>query len=104
MRAVQKAATSTAAARWPAESERGREHPGRPASPGWRDEEAAEYDGLFEALRKATAAVNRHEWWETCDRRGIKGGALVAARMALKHADGAVAALSLRQKDVAATA
>jgi hypothetical protein len=48
--------------------------------------------------------VNRHEWWETCDRRGIKGDALVAARMALKHADGAVPALSLRQEDVDATA
>ncbi|MDX2697264.1 hypothetical protein PV416_28150 [Streptomyces ipomoeae] len=48
--------------------------------------------------------MNRHEWWETCDRRGIKGDALVAARMALKHADGAVPALSLRQEDVDATA
>lgn len=89
---------------WPAESERGREHRGRPASPGWTNKEAAEHDGLFEALRKATAAVNAHDWWETCDRHGIKGDALVAARMALKPADGAVPALPLRQGDVDATA
>lgn len=30
-----------------------------------------------------------HPWWQRCTSEGIKGAALVAARMALKHADGA---------------
>ncbi|MGQ4347998.1 hypothetical protein [Streptomyces sp. SAS_275] len=44
-----------------------------------------------------------HAWWERCESEGIKGGAMVAARMALKHADGAVPA-SLQQEDVEAAA
>ncbi|GAA2439371.1 hypothetical protein [Streptomyces glaucus] len=75
---------------WPEETERGREHPGRPASPGWTEDDAAEYDRLFAALRDATAAVQGHGWWERCKAEGIKGADLVAARMALKHAPGAV--------------
>lgn len=55
----------------------------------------------IEDLRKATAAVQAHPWWERCEQEGIKGADLVATRMALKHADGAV---PLRQEDVDATA
>ncbi|MFI8206649.1 hypothetical protein [Streptomyces sp. NPDC085937] len=87
---------------WPAETERGRERPGRPASPGWSQEEAAEFDRLLERLRAATAAVQTHAWWERCDREGIKGQALVAARMALKHAEGAVPARSVPAAEGAA--
>ncbi|MFE7212449.1 hypothetical protein ACFU93_21140 [Streptomyces sp. NPDC057611] len=75
---------------WPDEAERGREHRGRPASPGWTPEQAAEFGRLFVALRRAAAAVGGHKWWERCKREGIKGADLVAARMALKHAEGAV--------------
>ncbi|PNG22355.1 hypothetical protein C1J00_09870 [Streptomyces cahuitamycinicus] len=75
---------------WPDETERGRERPGRPATPGWEPDEAAEYDRLFAALRDATAVVQGHPWWERCEQEGVKGAALVAARMALKHAEGAV--------------
>lgn len=75
---------------WPEETERGREHSGRPASPGWTEEEAGAYDRLFAVLREATAVVQCHPWWERCKSEGVQGNALVAARMALKHADGAV--------------
>ncbi|MFG2435779.1 hypothetical protein [Streptomyces sp. NPDC048508] len=82
---------------WPDDKERKRA--GRPATEGWSEEEAAAYDKLWGDLRAATAAVQGHAWWERCEKEGIKGGALVAARMALKHADGAVPA-SLQQADV----
>ncbi|MEW2497530.1 hypothetical protein AB0942_28940 [Streptomyces nodosus] len=42
---------------WPDEAERGRERRGRSASPGWTSEQAAEFDRLFVALRRAAAAV-----------------------------------------------
>ena len=42
---------------WPDETERGKERRGRPETPGWTPEQTAEYERLFEALRKATAAV-----------------------------------------------
>lgn len=75
---------------WPEETERGREHAGRPASPGWTDDEAAEFDRLMEELRAATALVQSHGWWGRCAQEGVTGPALVAARMALKRAEGAV--------------
>ena len=71
-------------------TDRGREHTRRPESPGWTDAQTAEYDRLFEEPRKATAAVNGHGWWGRCAEEGVRGGALVDARTALKHADGAV--------------
>ncbi|MER7980455.1 hypothetical protein [Streptomyces sp. NPDC095817] len=40
-----------------------------------------------------------HAWWKRCDSEGITGEALVAARTALKHAEGAVPA-ALQQADV----
>ncbi|MET7826960.1 hypothetical protein ABZT23_20010 [Streptomyces sp. NPDC005386] len=76
-----------------------RKRAGRPATDGWSEEEAAAYDKLCGDLRAATAAVQGHAWWERCEKEGIKGGALVAARMALKHADGALPA-ALQQADV----
>ncbi|MFG3132942.1 hypothetical protein ACGFZU_35240 [Streptomyces tendae] len=75
---------------WPDETERGRERPGRPASPGWTDEQAAEFDRLMEELRAVTARVQCHAWWERCTAEGIQGPDMVAARQALKHAEGAV--------------
>ncbi|MET9776216.1 hypothetical protein ABZ023_18480 [Streptomyces sp. NPDC006367] len=75
---------------WPEVTERGREHLGRPASPGWPADAAAEFDRLMEELRAATAAVQCHRWWKLCEEEGVKGEALVDARQALKHADGAV--------------
>ncbi|MGW4517905.1 hypothetical protein ACWEO4_39515 [Streptomyces sp. NPDC004393] len=87
---------------WPDEEERGRERRGRPASPGWTPEEAAEYDRLFGELRDATAAVQRHPWWTRCEEHGVDGPDLVAARQALKHAEGAEP--TLRQDDVRAAA
>ncbi|MGW6487642.1 hypothetical protein [Streptomyces sp. NPDC055056] len=75
----------------------------RPATEGWSEGEAAAYDKLWVDLRNATAAVQGHAWWGRCEKEGIKGGALVAARMALKHVDGAVPA-SLQQEDVEAAA
>ncbi|MFE1206406.1 hypothetical protein ACFW5V_32485 [Streptomyces sp. NPDC058762] len=75
---------------WPDETERGRERPGRPASPGWTAEQAAEFDRLMEELRAATAAVQCHTWWERCADEGVKGADMVAARQELKYAEGAV--------------
>ncbi|CAM5237677.1 hypothetical protein [Streptomyces griseomycini] len=75
---------------WPEETERGRQHPGRPATDGWPEDDAAEFDKLLEELRKATATVQCHGWWERCKKEGTTGADLVAARMALKHAPGAV--------------
>ncbi|MCG8971818.1 hypothetical protein [Streptomyces sp. CL12-4] len=86
---------------WPDETERGRERPGRPASPGWTDEQAAEFDRLLAELRAAAAAVQGHPWWERCEQEGIKGADMVAARQALKHAEGAV---PLAREDVATAA
>lgn len=86
---------------WPDETERGRARRGRPETSGWTPEQAAEYDRLFEALRKATAAVQAHGWWERCKRNGVKGGDMVDVRQALKAAKGAV---PLQQEDVQATA
>ncbi|MFE9679770.1 hypothetical protein ACFYO5_37690 [Streptomyces sp. NPDC006259] len=75
---------------WQDETERGRERCGRPASPGWTPDEATEFDRLMEELRAATALVQCHTWWARCEREGIKGANMVAARQALKHAKGAV--------------
>ncbi|MEU9355068.1 hypothetical protein AB0D65_29740 [Streptomyces griseoloalbus] len=86
---------------WPDETERGRERPGRPASPGWTAEQAAEFDRLMEELRTVTAVVQSHKWWERCAAEGIKGADMVAARQALKHAKGAV---PLVREDVDAAA
>ncbi|MET7600499.1 hypothetical protein ACWERY_29760 [Streptomyces sp. NPDC004082] len=74
-----------------------RKRKGRPATDGWSADEAAAYDRLWFELREAAAAVQRHAWWDRCESEGIKGAALVAARIALKHADGAV---PLQQTDV----
>jgi hypothetical protein len=75
---------------WPEESERGKERSGRPASPGWTDQQAAKFDWLMKELREATAVVQTHAWWKRCTDEGIEGPAIVRARQALKHADGAV--------------
>ncbi|GAA5070645.1 hypothetical protein [Streptomyces similanensis] len=75
---------------WPEVAERGREHPGRAASPGWTPQEATRFDQLLVALRDARAAVQGHPWWARCRAEGIEGADLVAARQALKHAPGAV--------------
>lgn len=75
---------------WPEETERGRARPGRPPSPGWPEDDAAEFDKLLEDLRNVTATVQCHGWWKRCQTEGVKGAALVAARMALKRAPGAV--------------
>ncbi|MBG7696596.1 hypothetical protein HCJ76_00365 [Streptomyces sp. MC1] len=42
-----------------------------------------------------------HEWWARCQEQGIDGPTMVAARQALKHAEGAV---PLRQDEVVQTA
>ncbi|MFF2101188.1 hypothetical protein [Streptomyces sp. NPDC058202] len=86
---------------WAGDKERKRD--GRPATEGWSEEEATTYDKLWVDLRKATAAVPGHAWWERCEKEGIKGASLVAARMALKHAEGTVPA-PLQQADVEAAA
>ncbi|MGV9509367.1 hypothetical protein ACWDQZ_27580 [Streptomyces tendae] len=75
---------------WPDETERGRTRSGRPESPGWSDEQAARFDKFLEDLRKATELVQGHRWWKRCTEEGIKGADMVAARQALKHAEGAV--------------
>ncbi|OWA00977.1 hypothetical protein B9W62_35660 [Streptomyces sp. CS113] len=75
---------------WPEETERGRENSGRPASPGRTAAEANEFDRLLDELPTATAQVQCHPWWKRCEAEGIKGEAMVAARQALKHAEGAV--------------
>ncbi|EFL37263.1 conserved hypothetical protein [Streptomyces griseoflavus Tu4000] len=83
--------------------QRGRECPGRPASPGWTDEQAAEFDRLIEELRAVTAVVQSHRWWKRCADEGSKGAEMVAAHMALKHAEGAVS-LAREDADTAADA
>ncbi|QQM47358.1 hypothetical protein ACN6AT_37995 (plasmid) [Streptomyces sp. JL4002] len=84
---------------WPDEPERGRERGGRPASPGWTPDEAAEFDRLMEQLRAATARVQCHTWWERCKQEGIKGADMVVTRQALKHAKGAVPEGTLLEQD-----
>ncbi|MEU1076298.1 MULTISPECIES: hypothetical protein [unclassified Streptomyces] len=84
---------------WAGDPDRKRQ--GRPATDGWTEDQAATYDRLWIELREATAAVQSHKWWGRCESEGVKGAALVAARMALKHADGAV---PLQQSDVEAAA
>lgn len=88
---------------WADDKERKRS--GRLATEAWQEEEAATYDKLWVDLRKATAVVPGHAWWSRCESEseGIKGAALVAARMALKHAEAAVPA-PLQQADVEAAA
>ncbi|MET8696884.1 hypothetical protein ABZV65_30590 [Streptomyces bauhiniae] len=71
---------------WPAVDERARKHEGRPATPGWTPEQAAEYDGLMADLRDAAEAVRTDDWWRVCWRAGVRGADLVDARQALKHA------------------
>ncbi|MFE6133711.1 hypothetical protein ACFQ6Q_36450 [Streptomyces sp. NPDC056437] len=71
---------------WEEEKERGRQRPGRPATDGWTADEAAEYDRLWAELRTAAAVVDCHPHWGRCREAGT--GEL-AARQALKHADGA---------------
>ncbi|WP_327687078.1 hypothetical protein [Streptomyces sp. NBC_00467] len=83
---------------WAEEKERGRQRPGRPATDGWDADDAAEYDRLWAELRTAAAVVDSHPHWDRCKEAG--GGEL-AARQALKHADGAV---PIVQGDVAAAA
>ncbi|WP_409473541.1 hypothetical protein [Streptomyces sp. HC307] len=68
--------------------ERGRA--GCEPSPGWKPDEAAAYDQLWERLREKTAAVTAHGWWKTCKEQGIQGPDLVTARQKLKTAKGAV--------------
>ncbi|MGK5631044.1 hypothetical protein [Streptomyces sp. URMC 123] len=53
----------------------------RPDSPGWTDEEKAEVDRLRERKLELSFAVSGHAFWKTLDT-----GAVVKARMALKHA------------------
>lgn len=75
---------------WEAVDERGRQHPGRPATSGWEPADAAEYDRLWAELREAAAAVSCHPHWGKCPNP-------VKARMALKHAEGAVPAPEMVQ-------
>ncbi|MGW6145531.1 hypothetical protein [Streptomyces sp. NPDC055140] len=78
----------------------------RPASPGWSDDEGAEYAKLRHELAEAAGLVYSHPHWAE-----YEGAALVSARMTLKHhpealptvpgeSDGAAP----RQEDLAATA
>ncbi|MFJ9580692.1 hypothetical protein ACIRQF_30415 [Streptomyces sp. NPDC101191] len=74
---------------WPEEPERWHRR-GRPETTGWKAGDAETYDRLWEDLRKAAEAVQGHEHWKLCQKHGVEGFALVAARQALKHAEGAV--------------
>ncbi|GGQ39341.1 hypothetical protein ACH4NV_33485 [Streptomyces althioticus] len=58
---------------WPEEMEQGKEHPDRPASPGWAEAKAAGFDRLLPELRTITAQVQCHLWWKRCAAEGIKG-------------------------------
>jgi hypothetical protein len=51
----------------------------RPPSPGWTEEQKAEYDRLWKLRRDTTATVFAHEHWQAC---GVKA---VEARQALKR-------------------
>ncbi|MEU5256319.1 hypothetical protein [Streptomyces longwoodensis] len=77
---------------WAPEEERGRERAGRPETDGWAPDAAAEWDRLRAELRETAAVVHCHNHWETCKTNGVQGAALVAARMALKRAEGAALA------------
>jgi hypothetical protein len=81
---------------WKAVEEHGRKRAGREDSPGWDPDDAKAYDKLREDLLEVTAFVTTHKWWKTCRNNGVEGPALVAARQALKRADGAV---PLRRKE-----
>jgi hypothetical protein len=70
---------------WPKEPERWY-RPGREGTVGWSADQAARYDQLWEDARQAAADVNTHEHWTRCAEAGAD---VVAARMALKHAEGA---------------
>lgn len=59
----------------------------RPQTDGWTAEQGATYEQLFDGLRKATAEVQAHHHWHRC-----AIDITVRARMALKHAEGAVPA------------
>ncbi|MET7489829.1 hypothetical protein [Streptomyces sp. NPDC005538] len=76
---------------WPEEPERWRRR-GRPKTAGWDAADAELYDELWEALRKAAEAVQGHNHWQLCKQHGVEGADLVAARQALKNAEGAVPA------------
>ncbi|WNZ14914.1 hypothetical protein [Streptomyces sp. 11x1] len=76
---------------WEPVDDRGRPpHPGRPATDGWDAADSAKYDRLWAELREAAAAVSCHKHWAQCPDP-------VKARMALKHAKGAVPAPELVQ-------
>ncbi|MFJ5645810.1 hypothetical protein [Streptomyces sp. NPDC093223] len=66
---------------WEPIEEHGRKHPGREASEGWTEQEAAENDRLWKKLREAAAAVSCHKHWEQ-----FQGAEAIAARQALKRA------------------
>ncbi|MET8816482.1 hypothetical protein ABZW47_31335 [Streptomyces sp. NPDC004549] len=73
---------------WPAEPERWY-RPGRPETPGWKQQDAETYDQLWVDLRTAAAVVQGHGHWASCE---ASGADVVAVRQALKHAEGAVPA------------
>lgn len=76
---------------WPKEPERWHRR-GRPATTGWDAADAEMYDQLWEDLCKTAEVVQAHEHWTLCKQHGVVGADLVAARQALKHAEGAVPA------------
>jgi hypothetical protein len=54
---------------------------GRPASPGWTDEQKVEHGRLFTLVQELAGAVMAHEYWATLP----KDGTVVMARTQLKH-------------------
>ena len=69
----------------------GEEHPhtgvvtgGREDSPGYTKEQTAEEKRLWDLVRDLSIAVSTHPFWDTLP----KDGAVVEARMALKHHPG----------------
>jgi hypothetical protein len=64
-------------------TDRGREAPGREASPGWEADDAAEFDRLMRRLQELAAFVQGHGHWKVCRDNGAD---IVAARQALKRA------------------
>jgi hypothetical protein len=74
---------------WPGETERGREHPGRPASPGWDPAHDGRFGELVSRLRELAHFVQWRRHWADVQ---ASGADLAAARMALKRAEDAVAA------------
>ncbi|MYX26815.1 hypothetical protein GTY75_09055 [Streptomyces sp. SID8381] len=75
---------------WEPVDERGRQHPGRPATEGWEPADAAEFDKLWDKLREAAAEVSCHQHWARCPDP-------VQARMKLKQEAGAVPTPALVQ-------